>query len=92
MRAPGTLSQSSEGCLVLEVHTYAPPAELAWAVAIWALDALVAALALYCTVLAVKIILKRDRTDWLAGYEVGVSMRAEPDRQNVTRFPGSPAA
>jgi hypothetical protein len=96
MKAPGTptspvAAPSGEGCLLLHVHDYAPPSELAASYALWAVAGLAAALALYCLVEAVRRCWFKHSVDWLDGYEAGKRARF-PKGGVVTPFPGSPAA
>jgi hypothetical protein len=76
--------------LVLNVHAYAPPSELAGAVALWCWATFAVVGAVYVIMRAVRW-WWRGRDDWYRGYDAGRAVGRE--RKKVTPlFPIGPAA
>jgi hypothetical protein len=85
--APTAAATSEETCLLVQVQTYAPPAELAGAVALWAAFALLAAATIFIGVRAWRL----RPSAWNAGFAAGRAL-ANGGGGEVVDFPREPAA
>ncbi len=83
-----------DGCTVVAIQAYAPPAEIAAAVALWAWSVLVVGIAVYLLTRAV-LSLVSGRNGWHSGFEAGrkwEANRKERQAQVVPLYPRDPAA